>query len=396
MTRIDRDGRAWPRVTWESVPVSAPASGPGAGRRVRATIAPLVASATPTWGAHEQRRCRAAGLELGRLDASFGAAPVPIILTWLVALERAGAGAHRPAAGDLVAALAGCAAGRRARVAAGHVWRLQAWREATRAGVSLGAVVGVWGAPAGRDLATADRHRPWRGELLWERGSDLGPAQGATSPPAPGRLDALVADLVAWARRDDLDPVAAASIAAAQATVISPLNRDNALFSDALADSVLATHGLQRAALCAWALGQRDKGRATHAHALDAYRDGDTTAVVAAGRDAVERGTARAGALLGRLAQAREAAAAAARPRTGSAARALLDALPDLPWVTAAEVRRRTGCSQAAAYQALRALAEANVLTRVSPTRRDTVWAETAALTVVDEALRAEGMAVAD
>ena len=70
-----------------------------------------------------------------------------------------------------------------------------------------------------------------------------------------------------------------------------------------------------------------------------------------------------------------EAWAKQAKPRAKSAAATLLPHLVGQPVVTTETVMELTGASQSSAYGAIAKLAESGVLTRVSPTRRDTAWA---------------------
>jgi Fic family protein len=221
----------------------------------------------------------------------------------------------------------------------------------------------------------------------WIGGSDYSPRNAAYVPPAPERVAALMADLVAFANREDLDPVTQAALAHAQFESIHPFTDGNGRVGRSLINAVWRRRGLttQVTVPVAAALAGR---RETYFAALTRFREGEAQpfvrllgeAVVAAATQAQE-----SAATLSRLpGQWRESAS----PRAGSAAHKLIDLLVANPVLDAGRAARLTGASEAAAYRAIGALVEAGVLRPITESRRNQAWAAGAVLDEADALIR--------
>lgn len=285
---------------------------------------------------------------------------------------------------DLARALAGGPAPRAARAAAHAVEAHASHVKAATRALGLGAIAAAHTA-AGRP----DQHgrsTPLRTDHTWIGGTDLWPAGADYVPPQPLRVPALMDELVDFCARTDLDPVAQAAVAHAQVEAIRPFPDGNGRVSRSILSGVWARRGLGgghvipvSAALAA------DTPR--HERALAAFRAGDPHPIARLVAHATLRALGEATASAARTEALPGRWLHDAKPRRGSAARELLDFLVTHPVVDAAQVQALTGASQASAYAAIATLAEAGVLIRISPTRRDTVWAAAGVFAEVDAIL---------
>ena len=84
----------------------------------------------------------------------------------------------------------------------------------------------------------------WREEQVWIGGTSFGPHQADFIPPHHEHVPALIDDLVAFVKRDDLPLLAQAAVAHAQFETIHPFPDGNGRTGRALIHSMLRGHGL--------------------------------------------------------------------------------------------------------------------------------------------------------
>ncbi|MDR1151690.1 MAG: Fic family protein [Bifidobacteriaceae bacterium] len=221
----------------------------------------------------------------------------------------------------------------------------------------------------------------------WIGGSDYSPRGAAYVPPAPERVEALMADLVAFVNREDLDPVTQAALAHAQFESIHPFTDGNGRVGRSLINAVWRRRGLttQVTVPVAAALAGR---RETYFAALARFRDGEAEPLVVLLGDAA----------IAAAAEARESAATlsglpgrwreSASPRAGSAADKLIDLLVANPVLDADRAARLVGASEAAGYRAIGTLVEAGVLRPITESKRNQAWAAGAVLDEADALIR--------
>lgn len=232
-----------------------------------------------------------------------------------------------------------------------------------------------------RDSARAGRVRTVQN---WIGGRHDNPRGAAFVPPPPGEVPALVDDLLAFCRRDDVPAVAQAAIAHVQFESVHPYFDGNGRVGRALIQVVFRRRGLCREVLPPVSLVL---SRASDAYVagLTAYRAGDPAAWLAFFADAVFD-AARAGEALADDVRGLQAewSARAANPRRDSAAAAIIAALPAVPVIDLRAARGITGTSAKATLQGVDRLVEAGVLLERTGRRRDRVWESVGLFALLD------------
>ncbi len=283
---------------------------------------------------------------------------------------------------QLARAQHGIRAPRSARTVKGAIDGLSLLVERASHGIALDDILA-----AHRPLMADDPEEKWDAGTLrtvqnWIGGSNRSPRGALHVPPAPGLLPALMADLVDFLRRTDLDPVVQAAVAHAQFESIHPFTDGNGRVGRSLINASWRYRGMttQMAVPVASAIvADRDRYFAL----INDYRTGTVEPFVAYLAEATARATREATVSAERLIALPAAWRDLVSPRSGSAAAVLLDLLPRHPVVDASDVVRLTGASTARAYAAIDRLEEAGVLRRITESRRDMTWA---AGDVLDEA----------
>ncbi|KQQ22015.1 hypothetical protein ASF48_01930 [Rathayibacter sp. Leaf299] len=210
----------------------------------------------------------------------------------------------------------------------------------------------------------------------WIGGSDYSPRDAVHVPPPPGSVPEYMTDLLAFANRDDVDPIVQAAIAHAQFESVHPFTDGNGRIGRALITAILRRRGLTTVVVVpiASALAAR---RSRYFSLVNEYRQGSLAPFVrelaTAGLVAAEE-AGRTAEQIERLPGlwAREVA-----PRAGSSAALLLDALLDDPVLTTARARAITGRAASSVGSAVKQLVDAGVLLPLTERTRDQAWVAT-------------------
>jgi Fic family protein len=186
----------------------------------------------------------------------------------------------------------------------------------------------------------------------------------------------LLADLLSFANRDDVDPIAQAAIVHAQFESIHPFTDGNGRIGRALIGAVLRRRGMTPTTV----LPVASALAADTDHyfgLLTAYRGGDAEAIITdvalcvevAAREA--RGTARS------FISYADAWRREVGMRAGSATDQVLDMLVSLPVFTVEQLAAHAGLGDRSAYRAIEQLQESRIITEVTERKRDRVYAIT-------------------
>ncbi|WP_262847602.1 Fic family protein [Mumia quercus] len=231
------------------------------------------------------------------------------------------------------------------------------------------------------DLLERQSAGSYRTQQNWIGGSDFTPRNAAHVPPSPDLVPDLMADLVAFANRDDLTPVALAAITHGQFEAIHPFNDGNGRIGRGLVSALFRRRGTTRRTvvpLAAVMLADVD----TYFQKLADYRAGDVESLVRYVAGAAVTATAEAEVSAQRLAALPAQWGERIVARRGSAAQRLVVELPEHPIVDIATVEAVTGASRARAYDAIEVLQDAGILQEVTGRARSRIWV---AADVMDE-----------
>lgn len=220
----------------------------------------------------------------------------------------------------------------------------------------------------------AHRAGTYRTTQNWIGGSDYSPRDALHVPPPPELLSDYLADLFAFADRQDLPPLVQAAVAHAQFESIHPFIDGNGRIGRALIQAVLRRRRVTRhltIPIASALVVHRD----AYFAALNAYRAGRARTIVAMLSRSASIAASESWVTATRIGDVRARwgeAVGGARP--GTPAYRLLDLLTEEPIVNAELVGTRLGVEDAAAEETLRRLVDAGVLRRAPRSRRAPVW----------------------
>jgi Fic family protein len=255
----------------------------------------------------------------------------------------------------------------------------------------------------------APQHHGLRTVQNWIGSSDFSPLDADFVPPAPERVEPLMADLVDYLNGAAHAPIVQAAVAHAQFETIHPFTDGNGRVGRALVHTVLARRGLTERAVLPISLvlaTLRDRyvaGLTSFRHGepvdsqeartainrwLEVFLDATEIAVEQSSRLMAEVDELRND-WLQRLATRRMATGLRAEPRADSASARLLANLPEAPVATANTLRRILGVTYPAAHAALEELRQAGILQTRSIERGTTAYLAGEVLDLVALAERA-------
>ncbi len=283
---------------------------------------------------------------------------------------------------QLARAQHGISAPRTARTVKGAIDGLAMLVSRSATGISLDDIFA-----AHRPLMADDPEEKWYAGKLrtvqnWIGGSNRSPLGAVHVPPMPDRVPALMADLIAFVARTDIEPMLQAAIAHAQFESIHPFTDGNGRVGRSLINGIWRYRRVTRdiAVPVASAI-VTDRER--YFDLVNTYRYGDAESFTIFLAESARRAVREASVSAERLNALPEIWAERVRARRDSAAATMLKLLPSSPIVDAHDVARLTGTSPARAYAAIDRLVESEVLRPITQSRRDMAWA---AGEVLDEA----------
>lgn len=221
--------------------------------------------------------------------------------------------------------------------------------------------------------ADPDNAGQWRTQQVWIGGSGAGPHTAHFVPPHYARIQADIADLVAFIDRDDVPVLAHTALAHAQFETIHPFTDGNGRTGRALVHAMLRAKGLTERVTVPVSAGLLTETE-SYFEALDAYRRGEPTRIVAelsrASMTAIDNGRI----LVDELSDIRRGWANAITARRDAAVWRLAGLLVRHPVVNNALVRRELELSDVATQGAIDQLVAVGALTTIDQRGRNRVW----------------------
>ena len=218
-----------------------------------------------------------------------------------------------------------------------------------------------------------------RVEQNWIGGNDYNPCGAAYVPPPPQEVAPLLDDLCRFCNADELPPLLQAAIAHAQFETIHPFDDGNGRTGRALVQVLLRRRGLAPAfvppiSVALWQPQRRER----YINGLAMFREdrvAEWVGIFAEATAQAAQQAARYGELVADLRNFwRERLREAVNPRADAAAWAIIDVLPAHPVISVPMAVEATGRTPQAVNNGMAQLEQANVLTRLSESRRNRSW----------------------
>jgi Fic family protein len=223
----------------------------------------------------------------------------------------------------------------------------------------------------------------WREEQVWIGGSSYGPHLATYVAPHQEHVPALMQDLIRYAGRDDVAPLALAAVAHAQFETIHPFPDGNGRTGRALIHAILRARDLTRQVtvpVSAGLLTDTERYFAT----LTAYREGDPLPIIRELAQASDRALTNGRQLVGDLRSARERWEDAITARKGSKAWPLMDLVMRQPVLDTATIAAQLPIGVNNVMRAVTPLLEVGALNEFTGFRRNRMWQSTEVLSALD------------
>lgn len=241
-------------------------------------------------------------------------------------------------------------------------------------------------------MAGQPRHTPgrWREEAVWIGTRSDSPAGAEFVAPHHSRIQGLLDDVTAFARRWDVAPLVSVAVAHAQFETIHPFTDGNGRTGRALAQAMLRYRGVTRNVAVPVSASLLADVEGYH-RALTAYRDGDVSPIVTAFADASLRAVGNTRTLVADLDQIRASWNDRLTVRRSSNAWKLLDIFLRRPVLTSAAAAAELGVQQPNVYPPLTALVEAGIAKSKAEHQLGPFWRSDEVLAALDQFARRAG-----
>lgn len=223
----------------------------------------------------------------------------------------------------------------------------------------------------------------WRDEQVWIGGGSISPHPASFVPPHQDRIPALMADVVAFARRADVPVLTQAAIAHAQFETIHPFADGNGRTGRALLQGMLRHGRLTRNVIVPVSAGLLHDTDA-YFSALTEYRAGRADAIVSTVADASFAAVQNGRALVGEIQAAAKRWDSQIIARSDSSVHQVKKYLLRQPVVNTKTVAAELGVSEVAAQSAIDRLVDAEILTKISTGNRNRIWESPEVLAALD------------
>lgn len=225
----------------------------------------------------------------------------------------------------------------------------------------------------------------WRTTQVWIGGGlSNSPHTASFVPPHHARVPALMADLVAFARRTDLPALPHIAITHAQFETIHPFPDGNGRTGRAIVHSMLHRMGITTNVTVPVSAGLL-QDTAGYFQALEAYRAGDVVPIVDAFSRACVSALSNGRQLVADLTHFRSYAEQSTSARRGSAAWRAIDVLVRAPVVDARSLSLELGVTPQNAQAGIDRLVGDGILEQVTEGRRNRYYRASPVLIALDE-----------
>lgn len=230
-----------------------------------------------------------------------------------------------------------------------------------------------------------------RDEQVWVGGSAFSPHGALFVPPAPERVRECLDDLLAFAGRADVNPIAKAAIFHAQFETIHPFVDGNGRCGRTLVHRILREEAVLSRATVPVSAGLLHDIDA-YMEAIRAYQQGDALPIIERLLDALELAVALAGLVAARIDEVIGSWAASMTERKGSAIYRLPQLLAEQPVVDTALVADRLNITDRAARNLVERACEYGMLSSMGNRRRGVFYQADGLIEVLEEISSIQGI----
>lgn len=230
-----------------------------------------------------------------------------------------------------------------------------------------------------------------RDEQVWIGGTPYSPHDAQYVPPASNRVRTCLDDLVAFAQRDDIAPIAKAALFHAQFETIHPFTDGNGRTGRTLLHCMLASDEVLRHSTLPISAGLLHDVK-PYMEALAAYHDGNLEPIIIRLADALELACVIGLRIGDDVAKVLDRWEEANTDRKGSASLRLPALLVEQPVVNIAYIVSHLGISDRAARNLVETACERRILERTGTERRGVFYQATELIAILEEASGLEGI----
>lgn len=230
-----------------------------------------------------------------------------------------------------------------------------------------------------------------RDEQVWIGGTPYSPHDAQYVPPASDRVRTCLDDLVAFAQRDDIAPIAKAALFHAQFETIHPFTDGNGRTGRTLLHCMLASDEVLRHSTLPISAGLLHDVK-PYMEALAAYHDGNLEPIIIRLADALELACVIGLRIGDDVAEVLDRWEEANTDRKGSASLRLPALLVEQPVVNIAYIVSHLGISDRAARNLVETACERRILERTGTERRGVFYQATELIAILEEASSLEGI----
>lgn len=357
--------------------------------RYSSAVPPLIADRTPVLDAETLRLAESATIELIRFDEELGhkvASFAPVLLRSESAsssqIENLTASARAIFSAEL-----GLTKNRNAESIAANTKAMMA---------ALQLAQGISAEPILRMHAVLMEHQSihpagkWRDEPVWIGTRGDSPLDAEFVAPHHSRVPALVDDVVAFARRQDVPALVCVAVSHAQFETIHPFTDGNGRTGRALAQSILRFRGVTRNVAMPVSAGLLADVAGYH-QALTSYRAGEVDPIVRAFSHAALRSVANTRQLVEEIELIQDSWRGRLKARKSSNAWRILDLVAERPVIDSATVAAELGVKQPNVYPPLKALVDAGILKSKDEHKLGPFWRSDEVLKAIDDFAKRAG-----
>ena len=230
-----------------------------------------------------------------------------------------------------------------------------------------------------------------RNEQVWVGGTPYSPHGALYVPPSASRVRPLLDDLVSFAVRDDIQPLAKATVVHAQFETIHPFIDGNGRTGRVLLHKMLRDDGVLRRTTLPVSAGLLHDVDG-YMRAIAAYQSGDLAPVLEQVLDALEISLALGGTVAARFDGVIEAWREIMTERAGSSIRKLPSVLVEQPVVNVPYVANKLGVSERAARTVVERACEYGMLQPMGNRRRGVFYQADRLIEILEEISSAQGI----